>query len=130
MDGSTASANTAPFGGGIYNRGTLNVRNGSTIGVAGTGNQATHEGGGIYNETGGTTTVDGSTVSANTAKYGGGISSRGTLTVTNSTIGGAGMGNEATIWGGGIYNWATGTTTVDGSTVSANTADEGGGIWN
>ena len=132
VDGSTVSANTAHDGGGIYNKGTLTVRNGSTIGGAGAGNRAPGNftaGGGIYSFDDSTTTVDASTVSANTAEAGGGICNNGTLNVQNgSTIGGAGAGNTAD-WGGGIWN--SGTTTVDGSTVSANTAEEdGGGISN
>jgi len=129
VDGSTVSANTATdHGGGIYNAtgGTTTVI-GSTIGGAGAANQATNYGGGIYNK--GATTVDGSTVSANTAHGGGGIYNYDTLYVQNgSTIGGAGAGNTAR-YGGGIYNKA-GTTTVDGSTVSANTGHFGGGIYN
>ena len=132
VDGSTLSANTAEFGGGIYNQATLDVRNGSTIGGAGAGNQgigSLSSGGGIYN-LGGTTTVDDSTVSANTAKNGAGISNQGSLIVTNSTIGGAGAANQATIWGGGIYNYA-GTTTVMGSCILNNWATiNGGGLYN
>jgi hypothetical protein len=131
VDGSTISDNTAEWGGGIYNRATLNVQNGSTIGGVGAGNTATTSGGGIYNSTAGTTTVDGSTISDNTAGWGGGIYNRATLNVQNgSTIGGTGAGNTATTSGGGIYNSTAGTTTVDGSTVSANTAGWGGGIYN
>ena len=131
QNGSTVSANTATMhGGGIFNRATLNVQKDSTIGGGGAGNTATNDGGGIYNETGGTTTVDGSTVSANTANYGGGIYNKSTLNIQkDSTIGGAGAGNQATNDGGGIYN-AAGTTTVNGSTVSANIAFGGGGIYN
>jgi len=127
VDGSTVSANTADDGGGIYNAATLSVQNGSTIGRVGAGNTATDDGGGIYNWAG-TTTVDGSTVSANTASgHGGGILNEATLNVQNdSTIGGVGAGNTTTNHGGGIYNLG-GTTTVDGSTVSANTAIGGGG---
>jgi len=135
VDGSTVSANTASTdGGGIYNRATLNIRNGSAIGEAGAGNTAGRYGGGIYNYSGSVTTVNGSTVSANKAASGGGIHNwGGTLNVRNgSTIGGVGAGNTTgnSSDGGGIYNrW--GTTTVDDSTVSANTAGrDGGGIYN
>ena len=131
VDGSTVISNTALYGGGIFNMGTLDITN-STIGGAGAGNRAPGNftaGGGIYSFDDSTTTVDASTVSANTAEAGGGICNNGTLNVQNgSTIGGAGAGNTAD-WGGGIWN--SGTTTVDGSTVSANTAEEdGGGISN
>jgi hypothetical protein len=130
VDGSTVSANTVTWnGGGIFNKATLIVQNGSTIGGVGAANTANYSGGGIYNYDG-TTTVDSSTVSANKAtNKGGGIYNEATLNVQNgSTIGGAGASNQADR-GGGIYNVA-GTTTVDGSTVSANTANDGGGIYN
>ncbi len=125
--GSTIAANTAQTGGGIHNNGTLNVQNGSIIGGVGAGNLATHGGGGIYNFDSGMTTVNDSTVSANTANsQGGGIDNRGTLNVQNgSTV----SDNEAHGGGGGIFN-EYGTTTVDGSTVSANTTQLGGGIFN
>ena len=127
VDGSTVSANSR---GGIYNLDILTVQNGSVIGGAGTGNTAI-EGGGIKNFAG-TTTVDGSTVSANIAGHGGGIFNNATLVIqNNSTIGGTFAGNLATGGdGGGIYNMV-GTTTVDGSLVSANIAEgNGGGIYN
>jgi hypothetical protein len=156
VDGSTISANQASHGGGIYNHysATLNVQNGSTIGGAGAGNTVSSYGGGIYNGSSGTTTVDASTVSANTAEYGGGIFNDASpvvqnvsngghqstatssilapaaLTVQNSsTIGEAGAGNKATVNGGGIFNWY-GTATVEASNVISNMAVNGGGIFN
>jgi hypothetical protein len=135
VDGSTIRTNSATTsGGGIYNNATLNVRNGSTV-----RDNIANSGGGIYNDDlTDTTTVDSSAISANTAGYGGGIYNSGTLTVQNgSTIGGAGAGNIVTNVGGGIYNGGyltpgpPSTTTVDGSTVSANTSDDwAGGIYN
>ena len=131
VNGSAISANTANYGGGIYNNGTLNIQGSSTIGGSGVGNEASTSGGGIFNHTAGTITVEGSAVSANTALFGGGIFNAATLTVQSvSTIGGAGAGNAANNYGGGIYIETGGTTTVDGSTVSANTANHGGGIYN
>ena len=131
VNGSAISANTANYGGGIYNNGTLNIQGSSTIGGSGVGNEASTSGGGIFNHTAGTITVEGSAVSANTALFGGGIFNAATLTVQSvSTIGGAGAGNAANNYGGGIYIETGGTTTVDGSTVSANTANNDGGIFN
>jgi len=111
-------------GGGCVNTVTFSgvtIRNGRVLASGG---------GGIRNE-GGATIVDGSTVSSNTAINGGGISNFATLTVTNSTIGGIGAGNQTVVGnGGGIYNYA-GTVTVDSSTIISNTAaNNGGGIWN
>jgi hypothetical protein len=127
VDASIVSANTgADRGGGIYNQDTVIVRNGSIIGGTGAGNQA-NEGGGIYTSVG-ATTVDGSIVSANTARRdGGGIFSGVTLNILNgSTI----MGNQASR-GGGIYNLNLGTAMVTGSRILSNTATtDGGGVFN
>jgi hypothetical protein len=132
VDASVISDNwSASSGGGIWNEDTLRVQNGSIIGGVGAGNTATDFGGGIENALG-TTTLDGSIVSANTADRGGGINNLSTLYVQNGTIvGGAGAGNQAEWSGGGIRNNVGGTTTVDASTVSVNTAGlSGGGIVN
>ncbi|REJ53046.1 MAG: endo-1,3-1,4-beta-glycanase ExsH [Microcystis aeruginosa DA14] len=76
---------------------------------------------GIDNDYGGTLTLNNSTITGNTATYGGGIDNNGTLTLTNSTI----SGNT----GGGIHNW--GTLTLTNSTITGNTAAyDGGGIVN
>ncbi|MCB1715938.1 MAG: hypothetical protein KDK05_12490, partial [Candidatus Competibacteraceae bacterium] len=57
---------------------------------------------------------------------GGGINNLGTLTLSNSTV----SGNSAT-FGGGIYNISVDSTvTLSNSTVSGNSADNGGGIFN
>jgi hypothetical protein len=133
------SQNLAVYGGGIMNKiGTLTIQNGSVIGGAGTANRATYEGGGIYAYPGSTTTIDASTVSANTAVYGGGIFNTGNngivamLIIQNgSVIGGVGAGNSATTSGGGILNNIGATVIIDASTVSANAASVGGGgIYN
>jgi hypothetical protein len=164
---------TVFYGGAIYNAGTLTV-SGSTLSnnTAGASypqwrdNNTICYGGAIYNA--GTLTVSGSTLSNNMAGdryhmgpaalscYGGAIYNAGTLTVSGSTlsnntagdpygdtgIGGAiysGYKATATVTastlsansassGGGVYN--NGTLTVSGSTVSGNTADQGGGIYN
>jgi len=80
-------------------------------------------GGGIYSR--GTVTVTNSTLSGNSAIHGGGIINYGTLTVTNSTL----SGNSASQKGGGILN--AGTLTVTNSTLASNSAgDDGGGIRN
>ena len=61
-----------------------------------------------------------------TPSLGGGIYNGGTLTLTNSTVSGNSAG-----YGGGIFNAGTGTLTLTNSTVSANTAtNSGGGIYN
>jgi CSLREA domain-containing protein len=85
-------------------------------------------GGAIFNA--GTLVVSDSTISGNSAEFGGGISnySLAHLTVRDSTI----SGNTAARFGGGIYNQGA-TLLVSGSTISDNsvTSDqgEGGGIF-
>jgi hypothetical protein len=149
----TITGGNTDFGGGIFNRGTLRLKE-STV----SGNTASDNGGGIFNSfgtltlqestvsgntagrtgggivnggtTGGTVTLQDSTVSGNTADTGGGISNvtSGTLTLKESTV----SGNTASLFGGGILN--LGTLTLQESTVSGNTTTGGlgfgGGIFN
>ena len=94
------------------------------------GNQASSEGGGIFNI--GTLALSNSTIQGNSAGgVGGGVASPGNMTVYDSTI----SGNYAGQSGGGIYNF--GILTVTGTTISGNsTSDQiansgyGGGIAN
>ena len=83
-------------------------------------------GGGIYTGWRTTVSVTNSTLSDNrVGTSGGGIAnSNGTVTVTNSTL----SGNSANSFGGGILN--VGALTVTNSTFSGNKADTGGGIRN
>ncbi|MCX5378076.1 hypothetical protein [Streptomyces sp. NBC_00091] len=98
-----AGGNVAVIGGGILNRGTLQVEK-STV----AGNQAEQAGGGIANVNGRVTLVR---------------SHVRTNTVTNQ--------NSAEAVGGGISNSAGGTVELVRTTVSGNTADQaGGGIVN
>ena len=123
---STISANTAAFtdAGGIANSGTLTLTN-STV----SNNTAGEAGGGI--ESRGTLIVTGTTISGNTSTWdGGGIYSvRGSsLTITNSTISGNRTGPESSRRGGGIYQ-GDGSLTLYNTTVTANTAGQGAGIF-
>lgn len=80
-------------------------------------------GGGLY--AGRDTTVVNSTISGNSANLtGGGIQLQGVLTMVNSTV----SGNTAELDGGGLNN--AGTATVVNSTFTGNSAAEGGGIFN
>ncbi len=81
--------------------------------------------GGIDNVASGLLTITDSTISGNTAPYGGGIDNSGSLTATDSTI----TGNQASNNGGGIDN--SGTLTLTASTIAGNGAvNIGGGIGN
>ena len=124
-------------GGGIYNRGALNITN-STI----SDNVGAIFGGGIYNINE-TVSVSNSTLVGNASSSGGGIYNRdGTVNVTNTTI----SDNHASTpefpsagdgYGGGIFNdGCCGTVNLTNSTVSGNSATsppsygKGGGIAN
>ncbi|MGB3403331.1 MAG: calcium-binding protein [Microcoleaceae cyanobacterium] len=78
---------------------------------------ATPSGGGISNR--GDLTITNSTITGNTASNGGGIRNYGTLSVIDSTVSSNAFGNT----GGGINNNTTGTLSVVNSTISGNTAD-------
>lgn len=110
LNGSTVSDNemiNGGNGGGIANRGTLTIENGSLV----FGNSTTNgNGGGIYN------------------------ADEGTLTIRNSTIGSAmpGQSNVATSGsGGGIYNTDMATLTISTTAIIVNVSTvSGGGLWN
>ncbi len=115
------------FGGAIYNsdkQSTLTITNSTFSGNSVNGYSA----GGIFNN--GKMTISNSTFSANTVKgyggFGGGIynDNIGSLILTNSTL----VGNTATATGGAIFN--SGVLNMVSDTVTANSATEGGGIYN
>lgn len=118
-------------GGGVFNAGTLTLDRVTVSGNScGSLNGGPSAGGGIWNYTDATLTVNDSTISGNSALgssfygpgLGGGIANYGTLTLTNSTV----SGNLANYgFGGGVYN--SGTLTLESSTISGNTASAGGG---
>lgn len=121
---STIRKNTATWGGGIYSWANLALTR-STIHQ----NTARQGGGGIYGELHDTTTLTQSTVSANVATWGGGIyyAARGFSSVVvlwQSDV----SNNRAHESGGGIYT--DGTTQLTESTLSANRARFGGGLYN
>ncbi|MFL6211960.1 MAG: Calx-beta domain-containing protein [Pyrinomonadaceae bacterium] len=137
--------------GGIYNLGTLTL-NGCTV----SDNYSSKLGGGIHSGLSATLTLNSCTVTRNTSAggdfdNGGGIVSRGRLTVNDSTISdnttsGAGggiasefssvadavtinrsvlSGNSASHGGGGVYS--DHGVNISDSTISGNTSDVGGG---
>jgi uncharacterized delta-60 repeat protein len=107
-------------GGGIFNAGTLILKN-SLI----SNNKAAGFGGGIYNYGKSTAIILNSTLNGNTAGgYGGGIGNSGIANIINSTI----SNNSSEQYGGGISN--AGIATFTNSTISGNTAKQsGGGIF-
>ncbi|MGD1857587.1 MAG: CHAT domain-containing protein [Leptolyngbyaceae cyanobacterium] len=130
--------NTAPGGGGLFNRGQLAIDRGVIAQNQATGLDLQNGGGGggIYNFSGGFLAVEASLISNNTsADNGGGLLnfSSGELTeaaIANSTI----AGNQAANRGGGIevagVNGFSNLSRLDitNSTVSGNQAAIGGGI--
>lgn len=113
------SASASQPGGGIFNAANLTLTNVAIINSFG-------EGGGIFNESGASLTITGSTISGNSSVgtsagggFGGGIASDGAASLTNVTI----ANNSASNGGGGIANG--GTLTLVNSTISGNS---GGGI--
>ena len=84
----------------------------------------------IFNVTAGTVNISGLTISNGSSGSGGGITNRGTLTLTGCTI----SGNTASVAGGGVQNDgsnSTATLNLINSTVSGNTASSfGAGIMN
>ena len=89
LSGLTITEGSAAFyGGGIDNSGTLTV-SGCTI----ANNSAFGDGGGIYDDFQAVLTVVDSTITGNSATYGGGVLTDGNVTVSNSTI----EGNTASV---------------------------------
>ena len=110
-------------GGGILNEGSTVFLTNCAV----SGNSTDVSGGGISDNflTGGTLTIESSTLSGNYAgDYGGGIENSGALIINNSTL----SGNTGEFTGGAILN--QGSLTVSNSTLSGNATQlHGGGIW-
>lgn len=109
---------SASSGGGIYSeRGTVNLRN-----VTVRSNVSSGFGGGVANERG-RLVLKNTTVRDNSAAWGGGVGTSGTMTMR----GGALSDNEASNWAGGLAN--AGASELDHVTVDENVSgDLGGGI--
>ncbi len=124
VSGGKATGNApAGHGGAILQvNGTLTIRD-SLI----SGNAADADGGGVFG--GGTLNVRRSTIGGNNAgRHGGGIEAQGNTTVVNSTV----VNNSAQQEGGGIGTSdaaADINVNVESSTISGNTAANGGGFY-
>src|SRR5437762_12006211 len=115
VDGNTASRVFQTATGETVSISGLTIRNGQG-----------GEGGAIVNADTVTLTIINSTLSGNTAGFGGGVFNSGTLTIINSTV----SGNTASE-GAGIYNSGANTLTITNSTFSGNAAPgAGGAIFN
>ncbi len=125
------TGNNGYEGGGIFHEnGTLIIRR-STI----SDNTAVNAGGGIFaEETAGEVTIENSTISGNSAAFGGGLFNGQEVTITASTI----SGNFSEGNGGGIVHFDSDGSvdlTITHSTITANTAasdlsgGDGGGLY-
>ncbi len=126
IDGISIDNNTAVTrGGAIWTSGNMVIKNAMIQ-----KNQAGIDGGGIYVKTGGSFRIENSTISENTADYGGGIYSQRTrVSADNVVI----SENTANKHGGGVFTQNAGdggTITFTNSTIINNTSEEnGGGIY-
>ncbi|MGH9192464.1 MAG: CSLREA domain-containing protein, partial [Acidimicrobiales bacterium] len=93
-----------------------------------TENSAPGEGGAIYLDNNGSVAITDSTVSGNESGAGGGGIENAATRVT--FIGLQISGNRATLDGGGIESQGSGAFTIIDTTVSGNTAENGGGFAN
>lgn len=129
IDTTITGGKTSDCGGGIKNYGFV-ILQGATI----TGNTSSTDGGGICNIAsglppdvrGGALIISDSTVSGNTAAYGGGIYNYGYAIVhlEKSLL----AGNTSSAIGGGMYT--SGSVTLTESLVYDNTSSVGAGIFN
>ncbi len=110
-------------------------------------------GGGVYNNSKGTFTMNGGNISDNyVCRTGGGVLNSGTFTLTGGKIddnynkgsyaggvynsgtfvmeGGEISGNFCFGNGGGVCNSSSGTFTMEGGDISSNSSESGGGVYN
>jgi hypothetical protein len=130
IDNLTIKGGDDTTGGGIYNAGNLTLRN-DTI----SNNTAAGKGGGIFDVSGSTLTLDHDIIEDNQAQDGGGIYnfSGSTLQSFAGNIASAIVNNTATADGGGIYN--NGKVNLQaGDSIGLNqanmTSGNGGGVYN
>ena len=124
IDNSNIDYNTATeSGAGIENSGTLILTDSNIYSNVVTDN-IWGNGGGLDNS--GTLNLLGCNIHDNTAAFGGGICNEAgcLLFVNNSSI----NSNIASGYGGGVCNWQ-GTTTLNDSNITTNTAMNGGAIY-
>lgn len=117
---------TAGSGGGIYYAGTGSIVTSAATTTLVAGNEAGASGGGILHDAAAAYTMQGGSVTSNTAQDGGGIA---VLQADFTFSRGAVAGNHADASGGGIY-MGTGAFALQGEAeVTGNTAQNGGGIY-
>ena len=128
MYGGTISGNTAGYGGGVNNKGTFNMYDGSTISdntECTLPGAFSHGGGAVYNAD--TFNMKGGVISGNTSEgYGGGVfNCNGTFNMSSGEI----KGNKSTDvnnGGGGVYIEA-GKFEMSGGKITDNSSKQDGG---
>jgi hypothetical protein len=122
----SANGDSNGEGGGIYNEGKLTVTQSTFSNNSASSSGVTGFGGGIDNYKTGTVMVTASTFSGNSASgmqygQGGGIDNEGKLTVSRSSfLNNFASSNNGSAFGGGIFNYSTGTLIVTACTFSGN----------
>lgn len=123
--------------GGVYNapKAQFTLQGKALIDGNNAGNKDVQSGGGVYNDAGGTFTMDGGTISGHkVTEFGGGVynATGGTFTMNGGTISGNTSKSDGSTTalnvgtGGGVYNG--GYFKMTGGTICDNTATKGGGI--
>jgi len=132
LTSSTISGNAAngtnpgEGGGGIFNHGLATLTN--TLVTLNTANMGLSDGGGILNDSGPLLAVNSRIINNQAARAGGGIENNfGAVTLTDVVL----DGNTTGINGGALHQSGPATATIQGGTITMNTAgQEGGGLWN
>jgi CSLREA domain-containing protein len=122
--GAQFMANTAGFGGALYNYdgATASITDATFV-----GNEADYHGGGAWNGVGAGLTIEGSSFENNQAGWdGGGIWNHGNFTGQDLVF----ENNTAAGNGGGFFNWTDGFAVFTNSWMTLNTAVLGGGLYN
>jgi hypothetical protein len=121
------TARGAVGGGGIYSAGILTVKDS----VISDNKAAEVSGGGIYNDSGGTCTIESTTVSGNTSS--GGTTAGGGICIMNgstqATITGCVIDSNTGVAGGGVYSAISVTIADTDITRNTSTGSAGGGIY-
>ncbi|MFO0999420.1 MAG: hypothetical protein U0936_03720 [Planctomycetaceae bacterium] len=114
LDSLTIRGGEAFDGGGIFNEGTVILRNVNVI-----ANEAFNQGGGIFNTATGILNVANTSIDNNIAgSRGGGVNNLGRSAYLNTTI----AMNTAISRGGGVFNEGTSTSSLINATIARNVA--------
>ena len=107
-------------GGGVFNQGTVTIRN---CAIVANRAQGDGEGGGLFNSS--NMTVVNCLLSGNDSVFGGGAYNTGTMALTNTTL----SENTAPAFHGGGLDNEAGTLTINNCTIAANSGNIGGGVY-